>query len=116
MNKYISQQNFLVNDGLINMKAYMNDNGNFIFCTCMGESVGWDVMLLWVFLEKNKLVNGSQLAKLKKSIPLILLPWNSFGRSSKSKKFQKYLKNYDFCEYVKFGAISWKIDNWPINS
>ena len=24
--------------------------------------------------------------------------------------FQLYFKNYDFCEYVKFGAISWKFD------
>ena len=23
---------------------------------------------------------------------------------------QFYLKNYDFCEYVEFGAISWKFD------
>ena len=26
------------------------------------------------------------------------------------KKLQLYLQNYDFCEYVKFGAISWKTD------
>ena len=26
------------------------------------------------------------------------------------KKLQKYLKNYDICENVKFGAISWKFD------
>ena len=26
------------------------------------------------------------------------------------KKFQLYLKNYDFCENVKFGAISLEID------
>ena len=26
------------------------------------------------------------------------------------KKFQLCLKNYDFCEYVKFRAISWKFD------
>ena len=26
------------------------------------------------------------------------------------KKFQLYLKNNNFCEYVKFGAISLKID------
>ena len=29
---------------------------------------------------------------------------------SRSKKFQLYFKNYEFCEYVKFEAISWKID------
>ena len=27
-----------------------------------------------------------------------------------SKKLQIYLKNYDLCEYVEFGAISWKFD------
>ena len=26
------------------------------------------------------------------------------------KKMQLYLKNYDFCEHVEFGAISWKFD------
>ena len=26
------------------------------------------------------------------------------------KKLQKYLKNNDLCEYVEFGAISWKFD------
>ena len=26
------------------------------------------------------------------------------------KKMQIYLKNYDFCEYLEFGAISWKFD------
>ena len=26
------------------------------------------------------------------------------------KNYKLYLKNYDFCEYVKFGAISWKFD------
>ena len=26
------------------------------------------------------------------------------------KKMQIYLKNYDFCETVKFGAMSWKFD------
>ena len=26
------------------------------------------------------------------------------------KKLQIYLKNYDFCENVKFGAISYKFD------
>ena len=26
------------------------------------------------------------------------------------KSLQKYLKNYDICENVKFGGISWKFD------
>ena len=47
---------------------------------------------------------------MKKYIPYMSLPWNLEGRSSCSKKFQLYFKNYDFCEYVKFGAISLKID------
>ena len=25
-------------------------------------------------------------------------------------KMQIYLKNYDFCKYVEYGAISWKYD------
>ena len=56
------------------------------------------------------LLNGSQLAKMKKYIPHMSLPWNLQGRSGWSKKFQLYLKNYDFCEYVKSGAISLQID------
>ena len=35
---------------------------------------------------------------------------NLQGWSSWSKKLQIYLKNYDLCEYVEFGAISWKFD------
>ena len=54
--------------------------------------------------------NGWQLAKMKKSIPDMSLPWNLYGWSSWSKKLQKYLKNYDICENMKFGAISWKFD------
>ena len=47
---------------------------------------------------------------MKKYIPHMSLPWNLYERSGWSKKFQLYLKNYDFCEYVKFGAISLRID------
>ena len=47
---------------------------------------------------------------MKKYISYMSLPWNSQGRSGRFKKFQLYFKNYDFCEYVKFGAISLKID------
>ena len=47
---------------------------------------------------------------MKKYIPHMSLPWNLYGRSGWSKKFQLYLKSYDFYEYVKFGAISLKID------
>ena len=59
---------------------------------------------------KSRLVNGSQLAKMKKSIPDMSLPWNLEGWSSWFKKLQIYFKNYDLCEYVEFGAISWKND------
>ena len=56
------------------------------------------------------LLNGSQLAKMKKNIPDMSPPIYLKGWSSWSKKVQLYLKNYDFCEYVEFGAISWKFD------
>ena len=29
---------------------------------------------------------------------------------------QKYFKNYDLCEYVEFGTISWKFDILPITA
>ena len=69
----------------------------------------------WNITETNRgvefmLLNGWQLAKMKKSIPDMSLSWNLYGWSSWSKKLQKYLKNYDICENVKFGAISWKFD------
>ena len=37
------------------------------------------------------------------------LPW-SLQDEAVGLKMQFYLKNYDFCEYVEFGAISWKFD------
>ena len=60
-------------------------------------------------------INGSQLTKMKKSIPDMSLPWNLKGWSSCSKKLQIYLK-YDLCEYVEFGAISWKFDTLSITA
>ena len=59
-------------------------------------------------IEQLGLLNGWQLAKMKKSIPDMSLPYDLQGWGSWSKKLQKYLKNYDICENVKFGAISWK--------
>ena len=64
----------------------------------------------WSYLFLKFSFNGSQLAKMKKHFPSISLSWNLYGRSSFSKKFQLCFKNYDFCEYVRFGAISWKFD------
>ena len=46
----------------------------------------------------------------KKYIPFISLPWNLQVKSSWSKKYELYFRNYNFSEYVKFGAISWKSD------
>ena len=63
-----------------------------------------------MFFMMTIFVNGWQLAKMKKSIPDMSLPSNLYGWSSWSKKLQKYLKNYDICENVKFGATSWKFD------
>ena len=48
--------------------------------------------------------------KWKSTFLCMSLPWNWLGRSSWSKKFQLYFKNYDFCENVKFGAILLKFD------
>ena len=59
---------------------------------------------------QGKAINGSQLPKMKEYIPYMSLPWNLKWRSSWSKKFQLYFKNYDCHEYVTFGAISWKFD------
>ena len=64
--------------------------------------------VLWHPISYRKKINGSLLAKLEKSITLMLLPWNLKGRSSWSKKFQVYMKNYNLCEYMKFRAFSWK--------
>ena len=61
-------------------------------------------------LTHFKHVNDPQLAKMKKYIPYMSLPWNLKGRRGWSKKFHLYFKNYDFREYVKFGAISLKFD------
>ena len=66
--------------------------------------------IIWYTIKEKQYLNGSQLVKLKKSIPLMQ------GRSSWSRKLQLYLKTYDFCEYVKSGAISCKINILPITS
>ena len=47
---------------------------------------------------------------MKKYIPHMSPPWNLKGTSDWSKTHQLYFKNYDFCEYEKYGAISLKID------
>ena len=52
------------------------------------------------------LINGSQLAKMKKSIPTCSCHKIYRDEAVGLKKLQIYLKNYDFCENVKFGAIS----------
>ena len=52
----------------------------------------------------------SQLAKVEKYTPDMSLPLNLLDTSSWSISFQLYSKIKNFCEYVKFGAISRKID------
>ena len=47
---------------------------------------------------------------MKKYIADMSLQRHLYGRSGWSKKFQLYLKKYDFCEYVEFGGISLKFD------
>ena len=57
-------------------------------------------------------LNGSQLAKMKKvnslRVPAIpAIPAIKFiGSKQLAYPSPLYFKNYDFCEYVKFGAIS----------
>ena len=58
----------------------------------------------------RKMLQQLTTGKSEKNIPDMLLPWNLKGWSSWSKKLQMYLKNYDLCEYVEFGVISWKFD------
>ena len=53
-------------------------------------------------------ITGHNWQKMKNYIPDMSLPWNVLSRSSRSKNFQLYLKNQNFCEFVKFEAISWK--------
>ena len=74
--------------------------------------LGWDEMHA-LFSASGKIhagVNGSQLAKMEKSIPHMSLPWNYRVEAVGLKKIQLYLKKYDSCGYVKFWAISWKIN------
>ena len=47
---------------------------------------------------------------MKKSITDMSLPEIYRDEAVGLKKRQLYLKNDDFCEYVEFGAISWKFD------
>ena len=54
--------------------------------------------------------NGSQLTKMKKVF--LTCPCHGIDRDEGVglKKLQIYLKNYDLCENVEFGAISGKFD------
>ena len=79
----------------------------FLLFPLVWLEVEWYMYLLYAY--KNVL-NSSQLAKMKKGISYLYLPWNLKSRSSWLKEFQIYLKTYEFCEYAKFGATSWEID------
>ena len=60
-------------------------------------------------MKTNNGLNTSQLAKMKKYIPHVSLPWNLQGRSSLSKKFQLYFKNYDFVVMWNLGQFHLKL-------
>ena len=55
-------------------------------------------------------VKGSQLPKMQKYIPDMPLSSNLDFRSRWSVSVQLYLENFDLYEYVKFEAISLKLD------
>ena len=118
---------FLLNNRLIDLNQYMAFYHACIYMVFASKWIWpklflmkWEVYqdkmtmnilshpLVWINLKQE--LSGSQLAKMKKSIPDTALPWNLKGWSSWSKKLQIYLKNYDLCENVEFGAISWKFD------
>ena len=104
MSEFSEQQHFI-------NRSKWQDITNVLYISFLISFSGWfpfsvKLWTIWV----SEAINGWQLAKMKKSIPDMSLPWNLQGWSSWSKKFQKYLKNYDICENVKFGAISWKFD------
>ena len=64
--------------------------------------------------SRQLVLNGSQMAKLKKKIFLSCYFHEMYMEVVGLKKI--YLKNYDFSEYVEFGAISRKIDILPRTS
>ena len=98
----------------------------FVFCKINDRFYKWNkrnvLLLLFCSYQWGEkplvkvLFNSSQLAKMKKYIPYMSLPWNLQGRSSGSISFQLCFKNHNSCEYVKFGAILWKIDNLLITT
>ena len=47
---------------------------------------------------------------MKKSISWRAPAIKFIGMKQLVKKLQIYFKNYDLCENVRFGAISWKFD------
>ena len=55
-------------------------------------------------------INGSQVAKIKKKkVDFLHVPAIRFiGQKQLAFFGQLYLKNYDFCEYLKIRAILWK--------
>ena len=56
-------------------------------------------------------INGSQLAKMNKRVFLTYPCHKMYRVEAVGLKSSYYTwKNYDFCENVKFGAISWKND------
>ena len=65
---------------------------------------------LYTHFDAFIMLNGSQLAKMKKFIPTCYCH-EIYREEAVGLKSSKYtFKNFDVCEYVKFGAISLKID------
>ena len=56
-------------------------------------------------LEQEGQKSGGAMSPSLKSGGGPLAPWPPCSAA-----YEIYLKNYDFCENVKFGTISWKID------
>ena len=63
-----------------------------------------------VFDSPSGIALTAQVAKMKKSIPDISLPWNLQEWSSWSKKLQRYLKNYGF--FVKMWNLGQYREIW----
>ena len=58
----------------------------------------------------NAYINGSTTGKNETDYSWHVPAMKFTGMKQWSKKLQIYFKNYDLCEYVEFGAISWTFD------
>ena len=85
----------------------------FYFLSTLVNTAAWHHLnFSWLFLKlKIFVVNGSQLAKMKKVF--LTCPCDEIYRDKTvGLKSCKYTwKNYDSCKYVEFGAISLKFES-----